>query len=434
MMPSLAVPGTDGRRSILARPYPAVFVILALGWVVPFCLRGNSDWESVYVLAGRHLRDGQDVFQNAYLYPPAFALAAVPFSYLPHLPGRLAWYVVNLLGVGVLLRGAWHLAGGPSFLARGWRTADHLALLAGLAGGVWFTFDAFSNQQTDLLIAGLCMGGCLFLARGRDLSAGLLFGVAAGLKCTPLLWGPYLAWRGRWRAAALVFVAAVGVNLLPDLVYPPDDGQPRLAEWVGRYLTPMARPDHDPGTWGSLIHFNHSVAGVANRWLTGKPDWSSGRLLTVPRAGRLPAIALKAVVYGSAFFLVGLAVLAAGRRPRPQPGEPRPLEWGLVLMLMVLLSPMSSKPHFCTLLLPAFCLARLAVGGKDFVAAGCLVAAAVAGFASAKDLVGCWVYDRAVWGGSVFWSTVFLFAGSCLASWRTRAISGVAGGAGGALS
>ena len=32
------------------------------------------------------------------------------------------------------------------------------------------------------------------------------------------------------------------------------------------------------------------------------------------------------------------------------------LEFSLVFILMMLLSPQSSKPHFCTLLLPAFCL------------------------------------------------------------------------------
>ena len=41
--------------------------------------------------------------------------------------------------------------------------------------------------------------------------------------------------------------------------------------------------------------------------------------------------------------------------------ERRPAEYSVVLLLMLLFSPMSSKPHFCIMLLPAFCIERSAV-------------------------------------------------------------------------
>src|SRR5438874_1333 len=79
----------------------------------------------------------------------------------------------------------------------------------GLACALPYVLSVMDHQQTDLLIAALLIGGCLALQRARALSAATLFGLAAGMKCTPLLWAPYLAWRGRWKAAAWLVAVAV---------------------------------------------------------------------------------------------------------------------------------------------------------------------------------------------------------------------------------
>src|SRR5439155_5919371 len=116
--------------------------------------------------------------------------------------------------------------------------------------------------------------------------------------------------------------------------------------------------------------------------------------------------------------LVLLGALAAGRARRRMPvalrGTERPnevLEYSLVCILMLLLSPQSSKPHFCTLLLPGFCLARLVIQHREPVLGVLLCAAIGAGLLSNKDLVGGAIYEVAIWYGSVFWNTALLFIG-----------------------
>src|SRR5437764_38405 len=74
------------------------------------------------------------------------------------------------------------------------------------------------------------------------------FGLAAAMKCTALLWVPYLVWRGRPAAAAWVMVVALGVNLLPDAVSTPPSGRPWLGEYAVRYLRPLASSEHVLGT------------------------------------------------------------------------------------------------------------------------------------------------------------------------------------------
>jgi hypothetical protein len=291
----------------------------------------------------------------------------------------------------------------------------------GLLAGIYYVLDTLSNQQTDLVLAALLVGGCLLLVRGRDVWAGVSFGVAAGMKCTPLLWAPYLAWRRRWWAAGMVIVVAVGINLLPDLTHPPPEGKSRLSQWVAVYLRPLAGADRDPGVWGSAINFNHSVAGVCNRWLTYERVPQGGDLVPAPRPDRISAVVLKVIVYSACLLFALAAILAAQRRTGVSaPPVGRTLlsgeagEFGLVLILMLLLSPMSSKPHFCTLLLPGFFLARAAVERRDLLPRCLLAAAIVAGLLSNKDLVSRLVYDATVWYGSVFWNAVLLFAG-CVA-------------------
>jgi hypothetical protein len=405
-MPSL---GARVREAIRRRPYTILLTAVLTALAVPFCLRSGTDWDGVYLAAARRLTAGESIFHDGYLYPPVSAWLALPFSKLPHVPSRLAWYTVNVVALLVVLTGSWHLSGGgrlqgqPPVARR-----EHLILGLGLLTSIYYVLDALSNQQTDLVLAGLLVGGCLLLVHSRALLAAVLFGIAAGIKCTPLLWSPYLAWRRRWAAAGTVLAVAIGINLLPDLTHLPAEGVGRLQQWVSVYLRPLAGSDHDPGVWASAINFNHSVAGVCNRWLTAERVWGGDDFKIATRPNRISARLLKVIVYSLCLTLVLIAVRTSRRRVGHH-GDGG--EYGLVLILMLMLSPMSSKPHFCTLLLPGFWLARAAVERRDLLPRLLLAGAILAGLLSNKDLVGRFAYDTAIWYGSVFWNTVLLFAG-----------------------
>jgi hypothetical protein len=87
------------------------------------------------------------------------------------------------------------------------------------------------------------------------------------------------------------------------------------------------------------------------------------------------------------------------------------MEYSLVLTLMLLLSPMSSLAHFCTLVLPGFCLARLAVRQGGRLPWALLVLAALCSLLPHKGLLGERGYTVALWYGGVMWNAVLLFAG-----------------------
>ena len=166
---------------------------------------------------------------------------------------------------------------------------------------------------------------------------------------------------------------------------------------------------------GRTITFNHSLSGVLNRWLTTDQVVMGREVLSLPRTERMTSTELKRV-YGAGLGLTLLGLAAMRRRGRTPIGSAA--EFGMVLTLLLLLSPMSSKPHFCTLLVPQWLLARLALRRGDRLLMAATAATAVAGLLANKDLVGWWAYGMLLWYGSVFGACLTLFLGCAYARRR----------------
>ncbi len=423
-------------RFLQAHPYTVLAALFLIAFAVPYINKANSDWALVYIPAADRLAKGDDIYQLAYTYPPVNAWLMIPLARMPAIPARLIWYVLSALAMIVLVRGAWSLSGGGQL--EGEPVAprrEHLIAGLGLLCSAAYLLDALTNQQNDLLVNALVILGCGQLVRGRSLRGGALFGLAAGIKCTPLLWVGYMLYRRQWAGALLVPVVACGINLIPDLTHPPKSSEPRLITWEKTFLAPMFRKEHTVGTWATEIDFNHSLNGTFTRWLAldraSFMHWRDSAIAAVQSGGQInegPREHLdpskgRAITYAAMLVLIlatfvcswigdrrfGRQTLGAGPPPTRQS-----LEFSLVLILMVLLSPQSSKPHFCTMVLPAFCLARSALAWRSRVQLILLVVAAVLGLAANKDLVGRPIYDWLKWYGGMTVDTLILFLGCCL--------------------
>src|SRR5262249_31626351 len=77
----------------------------------------------------------------------------------------------------------------------------------------------FDHLQVNVVIFALAFGGLYLQATGRELAGGIALGCGAAIKVMPVIFIPYLGYRGRWRAAAYAAIAWVLFTLSPIVVF-----------------------------------------------------------------------------------------------------------------------------------------------------------------------------------------------------------------------
>lgn len=379
----VALGGRRAWRRDHAVHWAAVLFFVILAW--PFLRKGErGEWHNCFVRAAHRLQAGEQIHfahePNAYAYPPAMAMFAVPLANLPFHASLAAWYLVNVAATCAAVACAWRLIGGRSLTALDGRQAAVLAL--GLLLAARFLIAPLENQQFDAVIAACLLAGCLALARGQTIWAAMLLGLAAAMKCTPLLFAPYLLWRGHLKAAGVLVFVAVAVNRLPDWFWPQAAGGSYLGDWVGTFLLKIGRTA--PGVWDSDLVLNQSLSGMINRFFQAGLPLSAADLPTAHAALSTATVGwMRLLVYGVSLGLVVFTALRFGGPLRRASvcavddveafrvqgagfsGSWSDLRTGVeasaIVGLMLLLSPMSSKAHYVVLLLPCLVLARAVV-------------------------------------------------------------------------
>ncbi len=191
-------------------------------------------------------------------YPPIFAWAMQPLTWVAPPVSFLLWSAVNILLV----------------LWIGWRVASHCrgadkpTIMLLLLGSYPVALN-FQVGQIQLLLAWALTECYLALRGGKDFRAGLWLGCLLLKPHYGLLLGPLLLWKCRWSAVAGVAVTAsviAGGSLLAGglstlLAYP--QAFSGMVQFRGDYPTPMVN-------WRSLVLDFYSTI-----------YWRSGILLTI---------------------------------------------------------------------------------------------------------------------------------------------------------
>ena len=428
--------GASGNKKLLL----GLLLVLLLAGMIPF-LRKKTSELPVYLQGSERMLAGQEIYRPSepkpFTYPPFFALAL-----LPAVLQRPLWYLIN---VALLL---WIL-GVMQNLLLGWRRESLgrglgsrspprsnspsrplwlLWLLVALLSARHLSA-VFENQSHDLLILGLLVLGLRFLQGRSESGAGLAVGIAAACKATPLLFAPMFLWQRRPRALLAMLLAVLVATLLPDVLTPREDGRLWVQAWAQTFLAGLqpGGAAESKGAWSAWNYLNQSLGGTLYRLFTnvdgrGDPHVFNVALLQLPRS------ALKFLGLGLDLFLLLLMFVVTRRtkEERSQPGFvplPRQLgEFALVACAMVLLSPMSSKSHFCVLLLPAvFCVGSLWYRRWDPVVLALLALAVVSGTLTTKGLLGARLGNQVLARGSVTLAALSLFFATAhvLFRWKT---------------
>ncbi|MGK0521185.1 MAG: hypothetical protein ACJAUC_003896, partial [Planctomycetota bacterium] len=284
----------------------------------------------------------------------------------------------------------------------------------------------FTNQSHDLTIAGLVMLTAVSWCGPKRISgmwAGMWAGLGAATKATPLIFLGLFGLRLHWLGLLAMVGVTVGATLLPDYVFPRADG---LAWWRAWYDVNLAGlklggTAEAAGAWNSHSVLNQSLSGGMRRMFSPVevPDGNfvvgdKGQVLLFEMSATMIKV-VTLIMSGVVLGLISMCVLYAKRAVRAagdgMAAAQRTLglgEVGAFACGMVLLSPQSSKSHFCVWLFPvAFVVNYLTRHRRDAIAIMLFGVALIFGMLS-KGMLGKSMANVVLAYGSVAWSTLFL--------------------------
>ncbi|GAB2961031.1 membrane protein [Amycolatopsis acidiphila] len=287
---SLARLSMRPRSMLLLSAVPVLAITLGVvGWLVDWRLGVDS---AVYRAGALTLLHGDPLYDASTLppepwwallpftYPPTAALLFVPLAIVPT---QVAWGVltaVSVLAMALVIRVAIGslpkpVAGG----ARWWSSPARATLvfsvvLLGLEP-VWRTI--FLGQINLILMALVVLDVLVVTSRGGR-GGGIMVGVAAAVKLTPLIFVVHLFLTGKRADAVRALVTFLGLQLLMLLLIPGD---------TIRYWT---KTISDTGRIGP-VHWagNQSLNGLMNR-VTDLAPWASKAAIGISALLAIPAI------------------------------------------------------------------------------------------------------------------------------------------------
>jgi alpha-1,2-mannosyltransferase len=294
------------------------------------------------VLAGGHIY--RDAPPGLNTWPPLFSVLSVPLALLARptvYVARGVWLALNLGLLWLVLSLIARLVYGRELrLAPGVASLSLASpeILVPLLCTGRYVVSNFEYLQMGLVLFALTLGGLRLATTGRPGAGGVLLGLAAAIKVMPVVFIPYLAYRGRWRVAAAATLATAAFSLSPVLVF----GWGRFREYVSAWLAMV-------GAGWPVGPQNQSVFAMWDRFIGHDlAPLTVGGIHNLPRSGD-PWVVV--AVAATLAVVAGLALWACHGRPRPD-GWAALAEWSAVFIVSALFGPVAWKNYLVALLLP----------------------------------------------------------------------------------
>jgi len=332
-----------------------LFVLLT-GYTISVYLRG-TDFPVVYEAGNRMLQFERITYfeAHAFSYPPFFAFISIPLALLPY---QLAKMVYFFLSVGALVMSVKWLI---EILENSNRfKIPKSSQMSKFFTGIFllltarFIINNFEHLQSDMFILLSMIGGLYFFTKGKNVHSAFMLAFGASMKVTPFLILIYFLWKREWKIFILGLMFTLLLNFLPDIVLGGKRDKSYISEWVplisGR-LNPEKSSSETDKVWELNSRMNQSLSTTLQRYLTNSPviTYSDHKVHV-----NILSLKPKSVKLITLFVILMLAIGFAWvtRKKIDSHSDDRYLlEYALALILILLASPVSSKPHFSTLLL-----------------------------------------------------------------------------------
>lgn len=336
----------------------------------------------VYYAAGRSLLSGRiDLYAPDfalgpvmdYRYPPFFLFIFTPLWLLPYKLAAYIWYLLSALQIAGCV---WIL----QRFAPPRKSSRLIGLITVLATAQYFVM-ILHYGNAHLLVVSLMFAAFYCVAQQKDQTAALAIALSITIKLTPILVLPYLAVKQKWRLLGLIAVWVVVLNILPAAYF----GWTKNAQLLGTWYKHVVVSQEFHEANGPI---NLSLKGQMRRYFTdvdyaqrvdGDVRYPAVNVASLPaELVEKTALGLSAII-----FLAVLALIwwASSKTIHPQSDPPAAtpetrdaaftfdqacalnryaVEVALMIGLMLLVEPLTSKIYFIALLWPVTILAEFA--------------------------------------------------------------------------
>ncbi len=350
---------------------------------------------------GREIYPDMRVQKFDFMYPPSCALFLAPVSALGQIGLIVALVFLNAAAwIGSMLLSV-RLADGKK------ESAPLLLYLVPNAIVLLFVWGNFLLGQPTLLLLALMLAAFAALQCNRQITAGALIGLAAGIKAFPVVAILYLLYRRYWIAAAsLAATLTLLLVAFPIAARGSAQAGTDLHRWTEGMLFKYDEKGFGQRAGRSHAWKNQSIFGVANLLLR-HVDYDDKYEPHRPVYANVADLGFSTVnkLIGVTTLLAGLIYVAVlpGRRRRT--AETDAIEFALLLLLMLVFTPFAFGYLFAWLLYPFTVLTRRLMFGRSplllFTAIGAVALLAL----TIPFRIQAQVY------GNIFFATILLFVG-----------------------
>jgi hypothetical protein len=314
---------------------------------------------------GKQVLAGGEIFffrsgKYDFMYPPPCALFLGGASLLGQ--GGLIFLLVTINSVAWL-----YSAKLSAILATGHqRTTNLWVYVVPSLLVIVYIWSTYHLGQPNLVLLALTLGAFVALRGEREIVAGGLIAIAAAIKAFPVIAIVYLLYRRYWTAAASLVLALVFLLLILPAPFRGFERAWRdLEKWSAGMLkyseVGVAQRPKRSYTWK-----NQSLIGVSNRLLR-RVDADAAAAPDTPvyvNFADLKFSAVNAIVIGIALALGSVFVAVMPQRAL-RTAESDAIEFALLLLLMLMITPLSFGYFYCWLMLPFAIATQQVLAGKD---------------------------------------------------------------------
>lgn len=331
-----------------------ILLLFLIVYGISIMNRSTDYW--VFQLAAQRLLDLESItrYENmAYSYPPLFAVLMLPITLLPTWLGSWIFYFMSLAATVISIKLTLSIFKKITASLLLTTTQINFILIASFLLGSRYIFNNLEHLQFDGFVFLFIILTIFYVIEKRWKYAAFFLALSISFKVTPLLLLVYFLFRKNYSLFAWSIIFLLGLNIIPEILFGIFRGESYNWEWVKLVVLKMDTQHlttHEiTAIWPPNSIMNQSLKPWIYRLFTENSvsikgsDYSPNLFNFSASISSFISLILSGIMLIVSFVVLWRDKLLNHFNLLG--------EISLVLCLMLLLSPVSSKPHFVTLII-----------------------------------------------------------------------------------